>query len=216
MGRKAEAIAAYKAGLEVAPGNSSLLERLREAERPAPAPAAVPPRPAAPSSTASAAGRGSGAPAASPGVRHFAFLTPVVEAARVFLLIAFLASVLLPLALGEGVGARLHALLLGTAAGLHAVQLFQAHGIPKFSAEWFGPVLEGAKRARGGRRGTYLSEPSPARASPDPTLHLVFFPLVYIAYHPAMLVSVASCLWDWLFALDFLYKAAATRGACVP
>ena len=134
MGRNEEAIAAYKAGLEASPGNSMLLERLREATRPA-APVPVPPRPSPPTGAAASSAFAS---------KYGATLAPAIDAARVFLLLAFVASLVLPMLLGEEAGGRAHSLVLGVAAALHGLQLFMAHGIPQFNAEWITRLLEGA------------------------------------------------------------------------
>lgn len=160
MGRRDDAIAAYKAGLEACPGNSSLLERLREASRPAAAPA--------PTASAPPPASASAPPPPSPSAGRFGTsLAPVVEAARVFLLLAFLASLVLPLLVGEAAGGRAHTLLLVAAAALHLLQLFQSHGRPQFSGMWFAQVVEGAAVGRGG--GGCGAEDCPGDPSPPPS-----------------------------------------------
>jgi tetratricopeptide (TPR) repeat protein len=136
MARKADAIAAYKAGLEACPGDSSLLERLREAERPPLVSSQSAPPGAtftAPRGSSGVSRAGGAAPAAA------AAFEPILTAGRILLLVLTIASVL-PTPLSE----RIYALIMWAAAALHVVQLVAAHGTPRLSADYAAALLEGA------------------------------------------------------------------------
>jgi tetratricopeptide (TPR) repeat protein len=136
MGRKAEGIAAYKAGLEASPGDSSLLERLRDAERPAVSQTASTGRSSG--SAPWASGLGAGASGSHRPTVPQSPLQPVLEAGRVFLLLLALVSVL-PIPFSG----RVYTFLMWVATALHALQLFLAHGTPRLSQEYAVHLIEG-------------------------------------------------------------------------